>query len=105
MRPKKSAASNVWYDNAPIGRDKLQTFMEVMCQEAGISEKKTNHSLRATGATALFNAGVPKKLIKDVTGHRSNALHLYERPTTGSVEGVGARSWEQRGHSPDGESS
>ena len=52
-----------------------------MCHEAGISEKKTNHSLRATGATALFNAGVPEKLIKDVTGHRSNALHLYERPS------------------------
>ena len=35
----------------------------------------------ATGATALFNAGVPEKLIRDVTGHRSNALHFYERPT------------------------
>ena len=81
LRPKKSPASNVWYDNAPIGRDKLQKFMEVMCHEAGISEKKSNHSLRATGATALFNAGIPEKLIKDVTGHRSNALHLYERPS------------------------
>ena len=27
------------------------------------------------------NAGVPEKIIRDVTGHRSNALHLYERPT------------------------
>ena len=67
-----------WYDNAPIGRDKLKTFQEVMCREAGISEK---HSLRATGVSALFNAGVPEKLIKDVTGHQSNALHLYERPS------------------------
>ena len=29
----------------------------------------------------MFHAGVPDKLIRDVTGHRSNALHLYERPT------------------------
>ena len=29
----------------------------------------------------FFNAGVPEKLIRDVTGHRSNALQLYERPT------------------------
>ena len=50
-----------------------------MCQQAGILEKKTNHSLRASGASALFNAGVPEKLIRDVTGHRSNALLLYER--------------------------
>jgi hypothetical protein len=81
LRPKKSPKDNLWYDNAPIGRDKLKTFMEVMCREAGITEKKTNHSLRATRATALFNAGVPEKLIREVTGHRSNSLHLYERPS------------------------
>ena len=34
-----------------------------------------------TGASALFNAGVPERLIRDVTGHKLNALHLYERPT------------------------
>ena len=55
--------------------------MDCMCQEAGIADKKTNHSLRATGASALFNAGVPEKMIREVTGHRSNALQLYERPT------------------------
>ena len=47
-----------------------------MCREA---RKKTNHSLRASGATALFNAGVPEKLIRDVSRNLSNALHLYER--------------------------
>ena len=52
-----------------------------MCVAAGIEEKKTNHSLRATGATAMFSANVPEKVIRDITGHQSNALHLYERPT------------------------
>ena len=56
-----------------------------MCSEAGIHEKKTNHSLRATGASALFNAGV---LIRDVMGHRSSALHLYERPTIEQKQSV-----------------
>ena len=46
-----------------------------MCS-AGL-EKKTNHSLRATGTSAMFHAGVPEKKIRDVTGHRSNVLHLY----------------------------
>ena len=36
-----------------------------------ISGKKTNHSLRATGATTLFNAQVPKKMIKDITAWTS----------------------------------
>lgn len=69
-----------WYECAPIGREKLKKYLERMCAEAGL-EKKTNHSLRATGATALFNAAVPEKMIRDVTGHKSNALQLYERPT------------------------
>ena len=50
-----------------------------ICSEAGI-EKKTNHSLRATGATAMFAAGVPPK--KRITGHKSSkALEIYDRPT------------------------
>ena len=57
----------------------MKRYMATMCAAAGIP-KKTNHSLRATGASAMFNAGVPEKLIRDVTGHTSNALHLYERP-------------------------
>ena len=51
-----------------------------MCREAGIVGKKTNHSLRATVASALFNAGAPEKLIREGTGHTSNVLELYERP-------------------------
>ena len=50
-----------------------------MCEDAGITERKTNHSLRATGTTALFSAVVPEKTIRNITGHRSNALKLYER--------------------------
>ena len=50
------------------------------CKEAGI--EKTNHSLQATSAIARFAAGVPEKVIKEVTGHKpSKALEIYERPT------------------------
>ena len=52
--------------------------MEVMCCDAGINEKKTNHSLRATGATTLFNAGIPEKIKREVTGHQFNALQIYK---------------------------
>ncbi len=54
-------------------------MVAIMCSKAGI-EKKTNHSLRATGATRMFEAGVPEKLIRQRTGHRSlDALRIYER--------------------------
>ncbi len=49
-----------------------------MCQKTGITGNKTNHSLRATGATNLFEKGVPEKIIQERTGHRSiEALRVY----------------------------
>ena len=62
-----------------VGKNKLATMVRGMCSECGISNK-TNHSLRATGATTLFNASVPEKIIQSTTGHRSvDALRCYER--------------------------
>ena len=58
----------------------LNTMLKQMCQKAGISQHFTNHSLRAYGATKLFQAGVSEKLIQQRTGHRSiEALRQYER--------------------------
>ena len=88
LHPKKKFEPNSpWYDCVPVGKERLRMYMENMCKEAGI-QKKTNHSLRATGATALFNAGVPEKLIRDVTGHRSKALELYQRPSVKQKQSV-----------------
>ena len=70
-----------WYEVSPVGKEKLRTFVQVMCREAGISDKKTNHSLRATKATAMFTASVLEKMIREVTGHRSTGLLTYERPS------------------------
>lgn len=54
----------------------------VMCQEANVEGNFTNHSLRATGTTALFDAGVRESLVQKWTGHRSlNGLHTYEHVT------------------------
>ena len=51
-----------------------------MCKETGI-HRKTNHSLYATGASAMLNANVLEKLIRVVAGNQSSALNLYEQPT------------------------
>lgn len=69
-----------WYASVPVGRDTLQKKFHLMCEQAGIKGNKTNHSLRATGATELYESGVPEKLIQERTGHRSlEALRVYER--------------------------
>ena len=62
----------------PIGKEKLRTMVRDTCAEAGITEKKTNHS----GASYIFSASVPEKLIQSRTGHRSlEALILNEKPS------------------------
>ena len=50
-----------------------------LCQLANVGGNKTNHSLRATGATSLYEKGVPEKIIQERTGHRSlEALRVYD---------------------------
>ena len=56
--------SKPWFANVPVGRHRLDCMLKEMCQQAGISETFTNHSLRAYGAT-MFNAGVSQKLVQE----------------------------------------
>ena len=74
--------SQPWYMPVPVGKNTLCKMVSEMCEEAGISGKKTNHSLRVSGASSHFSAGVPERIIQQRTGHRSlEALRLYERVT------------------------
>ena len=70
--PKSS--KELWYHCQPVGKYKLSGMVARMCEEAGLSEHKTNHSLRVTGATSLYNAGVPEREIQQRTGHCSKHL-------------------------------
>ena len=55
-------------------------MMKKMAEEAGLQKGVTNHSLRAYGATEMFQSNVPEKLVQQRTGHRSvEALRKYER--------------------------
>ena len=50
-----------------------------MFAKIGAKENYTNHSLRATAMTRMFNLGVPEKIISEKSGHRSlEALRSYE---------------------------
>ena len=85
LRPLPVAPKNPikpWFYSSPIGKNVLSSMLKTMCVDAGIEGHKTNHSLRATGATEMFKAGVPEKIIQQRTGHMSlKALRVYERTT------------------------
>ena len=58
----------------------LGNTVKRLCQDAGISGFKTNHSLRVTNATRLFQHGVDEQLIMTRTGHcRVSGVCAYNR--------------------------
>ena len=67
-----------WYCNHLVGQNTLAGVVKVLMKEAGIEGFFTNHSLRRTGGTHLFQAGVDRKLVKEATGHRSDSIDTYQ---------------------------
>ena len=83
MHPLENVTSEPfapWFSAIPVGKHTLNDKVKKMCKAAGIEGNKTNHSLRATGATQMYHSGVPEKIIQERTGHRSlEGLRSYER--------------------------
>lgn len=76
-----------WYTNRPVGKNQLSSVVKTMCAEVGIQGNKTNHSLKATCATRLFQANVDEQLIMQRTGHRSTAgVRAYKRTSNVQIE-------------------
>ena len=58
--PNKPSAP--WFSQVLIGKNTLSKMVKEMCSKGNIQGKTTNHSLRASGITHLFQAGVPEKV-------------------------------------------
>ena len=67
-----------WFSTNPLGINKVRKVVGDMLKNAGLNGFFTNHSLRRTAATRLFRAGKNVKLIKEITGHVSNAVEKHE---------------------------
>ena len=73
------------------GINTLNGVLSKICEMItdGNVPKYTNHSLRATAASCLFEKGVPEKIIAEQPGHRSLArLCAYERTTDDQYKAV-----------------
>ena len=66
-----------WYGEQVIGQNTLSKTVKRLFEEADINGYFTNHSCRRSGVTQLFQAGVDRKLIKEATGHRLDAIDCY----------------------------
>ena len=71
-------SDNVWYENRPLGVNKLSAMMKDISSAAGLSRIHTNHSVRATAITLWANAGLTNREIMAISGHRSeSSLQSY----------------------------
>lgn len=73
--PKRNwkPCDNVWYENRPLGVNKLSTMMKDISSAAGLSRIYTNHSVRATAITLWANAGLTNREIMAISGHRNES--------------------------------
>ena len=53
--------------------------MDICCKSANIGGYRTNHSLRATSASRLYQSNLDEQIICETTGHRSSAVRSYKR--------------------------
>lgn len=81
LRPLNKPHCNVWYGRQPLGINKLSSVVKRICATAGLGGHRTNHSLRATAASRLYQNNVDEQLICETTGHRSNSVRKYKRTT------------------------
>ena len=89
LTPLKKPKNDIWYSPVPVGHNTLANTMKRLCKEAGLEGYKTNHSLRVTAATRLYNAGVDEQLIMQRTGHRSiEGVRIYKRTSEQQQEDV-----------------
>ena len=77
QRPRKVTSFNpdddkVWFCNAPLGLNTLNTMMKSMRSLAGIQPHLTNHFLRVTSVTVLSDSNCETRHIRSVTGHKSD---------------------------------
>ncbi|CAG2256295.1 unnamed protein product [Mytilus edulis] len=79
LRPLSKPKENTRYTAQPIGINTLAATVGNMCTEAGLGGFRSNHSLRATAATRLYECGVDEQIISEVTGHRSDAVREYQK--------------------------
>ena len=82
--PLKSCVSN-----QRVGVNVLKRIVPELSEKSGVGKRYTNHSLRATAITRMFNSGIPEKVIAEASGHRSTkALRCYERTSQQQKQAV-----------------
>ena len=88
LRPLKEPKGNIWYYKIAPCRETLGNVVAQVMKSASFEGYYSNHSLRRTCATRLYDKGLPEQLIQETTGHRcADGVRCYKHNTTFAKEG------------------
>ena len=67
-----------WYTEQVLGVNSIRKVVKNLLSSGDIDGYFTNHSLRWSGCTRLFQAGIERKIVKEISGHRSDVIDRYQ---------------------------
>ena len=67
-----------WYQNQVMGKSSIGKIIGKLMISAGYEGFYSGHSLRWSEGSRMFRAGVQRKLVKECTGHSSDAIDKYQ---------------------------
>ena len=69
----------IWYNRAPLGKNKIGEFLTKAAKNAGLPGNVTNHSVRKTCISRLMDAEVPVNYVAQLSGHKNlKSLDSYK---------------------------
>ena len=86
LRPLKEPKGNIWYYKIAAGRETLDNVVAQVMRSASFEGYYTNHSLRRTYASRMYDKGLAEQLIQETTGHRSADGVRYYKHTSFSAK-------------------
>ena len=82
LTPLSNPKRDCWYKCCAIGHNKLAEVVPRLMKAANIQGYFTNHSLRVTAATRMYDAQLDEATIMSRTGHRSvDGVRAYKQTT------------------------
>jgi hypothetical protein len=80
FQPLRSPTETCWFSKRQLGHNTLGKTVARLCSSAGIQGYKTNHSLRATSTSRLYQSCAEEQQVMERTGHRSvEGVRSYKR--------------------------
>ena len=79
LQPKCKYSSYCYYLDRAAGENRLRDTVKEVCKNANLPGFYSNHSLRSTACTRMYNCNIDEQVIMEITGHRSLAVRSYKR--------------------------